>query len=52
MTPLKLFGYVVVALLVLNVVLFSFRVIGAGVFWVVLGVGGLCAYVVVPRRKK
>ncbi|MBI2145936.1 hypothetical protein HYU22_01180 [Candidatus Woesearchaeota archaeon] len=52
MTPLKMLGYMLVALLVLNIISFSLRIIGAGVFWIVLLVGAVCAFIVVPWWKK
>ena len=40
----KISAVVLILALVLNVFLFAFRVTGAGVFWIVIGVVGLLAY--------
>lgn len=40
----KISAGVLILALVLNVFLFAFRVTSAGVFWIVIGVVGLLAY--------
>ena len=52
MNKLKLVGYVAVLILILNVFLFSFRLISPLVFWIVIGVGAGLVYLVVPKMKK
>jgi Mn2+/Fe2+ NRAMP family transporter len=48
---LKLTGYFVLVILVLNIVLFAFTVIDAIVFWIVIILGALFVYKVLPKLK-
>lgn len=50
MVAKKAVALVLVCVLILNVFLFAFRVIGAGVFWVVIGAVGLLAYLFFPKE--
>lgn len=49
---LKILGFVVALIVVLNMVLFAFTIIGAGVFWTVIVLGAVFVYFVLPRLKK
>lgn len=51
-SQLKLMGYFFSILLVLNIVLFSFRVIDWKVFWGVIIMGAVFAYLILPKVKK
>lgn len=51
-TQLKLLGLFFTILLVLNLILASFRVIGWGTFWMILAVIGAIAYWGIPWWKK
>ena len=42
----KIMSYVLVVVLVLNLVLFSFTIYSLMVFWIILAVGGVLAYLV------
>ncbi len=39
-------------LVVLNIVLFSFGKISVGLFWIIIALAGVFAYVLLPRLKK
>ena len=49
---LKVFGYLFMVLLLLNMVLFALRKISGVVFWSVILVGAIMAFWVVPRIGK
>ena len=49
---LKIVGYVAIAIMVLNVGLFAFRVISPLWFWVVLVIGAVFGYLVLPKLRK
>jgi len=49
---LKLIGYIVLGIMILNLVLFAFRMISATLFWVVIIIGALFAWKGVPWLKK
>ena len=49
---LKIVGIVFLVILVLNIILFSFTIIGAGLFWIVILVCAVFAYFVLPKLKK
>ena len=42
----------VIAIIVLNMLAFAFRLVSALVFWIVLAVAGLYAYKVLPKLRK
>jgi hypothetical protein len=48
---LKIIGYFAVGIMVLNVILFSFRVIGWEIFWAIILLGAVFVYVVLPKLK-
>ena len=48
----KIIGIVVMLIVILNLVLFAFRVIDSTFFWVVIVLGAVFTYVVLPRLKK
>ena len=48
---LKLTGYSLVAILILNMILFALRIISGLVFWIIIVVGAVIAYWVLPRLK-
>ncbi|MBT4605237.1 hypothetical protein HOC01_06365 [archaeon] len=50
-TNKKVLSIIVAAVVILNLVLFSFHVYGTGPFWIVLVSGALLAYLVVPKLK-
>ncbi len=49
---LKIMGYFILIILVLNLLLFAFRIISGLVFWGVIVVGAALVYWVLPRMKK
>lgn len=49
---LKLIGYVVLGVMLLNLVLFALRIINWMVFWGVIILGALFVYFGLPRLKK
>ncbi len=49
---LKVLGYVVVFILILNLLLFALRIISGSIFWAVIVVGAVFVYWVLPRMKK
>ena len=49
---LKAVGYFLVFILILNLILFSFRLITWMVFWTVIIIGALFVAVVLPRVRK
>ena len=49
---LKLIGYFMIAVMVLNVILFSFRIINVAVFWAVIIIGFIFVWKVIPILKK
>ena len=49
---LKAVGYFMIFILILNLILFSFRLINWMVFWAVIIIGALFVVVVLPRVKK
>ncbi len=51
-TFLRIIGIVAILLLVLNMILFALRKISGLVFWGVIIVGAVLAFVVVPKMKK
>ena len=48
---LKIIGYVLVSVFVLNILLFSLRIISSGIFWIVLVLGVGFVYWGLPRIK-
>ncbi len=54
MTPrqLKIIGYFFLLILILNLLLFALRIISGSIFWVVIVVGAVFVYWVLPRMKK
>ena len=44
--------WIVFIVLILNLALFALRIIGVIVFWVIIIVGALFAYKVLPKMKK
>jgi len=49
---LKIIGIVVLILLVLNLVLFAFRIISSTIFWISIGLYAIFSFLVVPKLKK
>ena len=49
---LKFVGYVLTTIFILNIFLFAFRVIDWKLFWVVIILGAVFVYGVLPRMKK
>ena len=49
---LKVIGYVLIVIMVMNIILFSFRIIGWQIFLVILAGGVLFVYVILPKLKK
>ena len=49
---LKLVGICAVSILVLNMILFALRIISGLVFWGVIIVGAMFAFLVLPKIKK
>ncbi len=47
-THVKAIGYVILAIIVLNLVLFAFRIIGNTIFWGIIILGALFAWKVLP----
>ena len=43
---------VLAALLVVNIALFAFGVIGVGIFWAVIAVAALITYIMFPKKRK
>ncbi|MBI4151508.1 hypothetical protein HY496_00940 [Candidatus Woesearchaeota archaeon] len=50
-TTLKVIGYAVMIILVLNLLLFAFRVISGLVFWIVIICGAVFVYFVLPKMR-
>jgi len=50
--PLKVLGYVILFILLLNLLLFAFRVISGLLFWGVIVVGAVFVYLILPKMKK
>ncbi len=48
---LKILGYILAAAFVLNILLFSFRIISPLIFWIVLILGAVFVYLVLPKMK-
>jgi hypothetical protein len=48
---IKIVGYVMIGILVLNLALFSFRVINSTFFWAIIVFGAVVNYLVLPRLK-
>ena len=48
---LKIIGYVLVSVFVLNILLFSLKIISSGVFWFVLIFGSGFVYWGLPKMK-
>ena len=49
---LKITGYFVLAILLLNIILFAFTIIHWMVFWTVIVLGAIFVYKVLPKLKK
>lgn len=48
----KAVAVALVAVLVANMLMFAFRVIGAGVFWVIIAFVALSVYLLFPKKEK
>ena len=48
---LRILGYAVMAILILNLIVFALGLIGDILFWVIIVFGALFAYKVVPKMK-
>ena len=51
-STLKMIGIVLVIVLILNVFLFAFRVINWIVFWIIIALGAVFVYFILPKLKK
>jgi len=49
---LKILGYVILIIMVANLLLFAFQVVNQIVFWIIIVLGAIFAYWVLPRIKK
>ena len=49
---IKILGSVVMLIVVINLILFAFRVIDGTIFWAVIVFGAVFTYVVLPKLKK
>jgi hypothetical protein len=49
---LKIIGYVAIVVMVLNVFLFAFTVISPAIFWIVILLGAIFVYKVLPKMKR
>ncbi|MEW5896690.1 MAG: hypothetical protein AB1668_03295 [Nanoarchaeota archaeon] len=49
---LKIIGFVVLGILILNLVLFALRIINALVFWVVIAFGAVFVWLILPKMKE
>ncbi|MBU0470042.1 MAG: hypothetical protein KKA62_00190 [Nanoarchaeota archaeon] len=49
---IKILGYAGLIILLLNLVLFALRIINGTIFWAVIVIGAIFAYVILPRLKK
>lgn len=49
---LKVLGYVLIVIFILNILLFSLRIISSLIFWIVLILGAVFVYWVLPRMRK
>jgi len=49
---IKLLGYAALAVMILNLVLFASRKISGLIFWVVIALGALFAYKILPRIRQ
>lgn len=52
MNNIKLVGYVVIAVMILNLVMFAFGLVNVYLFWTIIICGAIFAWKVVPRMKK
>ena len=52
MNKLKILGYILVVILILNVFLFAFRIINWIVFWIIIALGAVFVYFILPKLKK
>jgi hypothetical protein len=50
--PLKIVGIVGMIIVLLNLVLFAFRIINETIFWGVIIAGAVFSYVILPRLRK
>ncbi len=46
---IKWLGYLVIAVMVLNLILFAMSIVSQTIFWVVIVVAGILAYKVIPK---
>ncbi|MBS3123732.1 hypothetical protein J4437_03780 [Candidatus Woesearchaeota archaeon] len=49
---LKIIGYVVLAILVLNMILFGMGLVNGLVFWLVIALGAIFVYFGLPKMKE
>jgi hypothetical protein len=49
---LKKIGYIAMSIMVLNIILFAFTVINATVFWIVIILGAIFTYFILPKLKE
>ncbi len=48
----KVLSGIVAAIIVLNIVLFSFGRIRVGMFWIIIALAAVFAYIVLPKLRK
>lgn len=48
----KVLSGIVAAIIVLNIVLFSFGRISVGMFWIIIALAAVLAYIVLPKLRK
>ena len=49
---LKVVGYVVLVIMIANMLLFAFRMINDITFWLVLGLGAVFVWKILPKLKE
>lgn len=48
---LKIIGFVVAGILILNLVLFAFTLISALILWIIIALGAVFVWVLLPKLK-
>ena len=49
---IKWIGYVVGAIMILNLILFAAGIVGQAIFWVIIVLGAVFTYFILPKIKK
>jgi uncharacterized oligopeptide transporter (OPT) family protein len=52
MKPKKIIGIIVITILVINVFLFAFRIYNSTIFWIIIILGAIIAYILPKANAK